>query len=318
MLSKNARVSAALLLLMTALMLVGCSRERQLPPSSGLTSQSMSFGGRERTYLLREPSPPAPGQTVALVLVLHGGGASGDQACRQPGTVAAAAHEAGALVVCPDGVDGHWNDGREIENYAAHAEHVNDVGFLLALADRLGRTYPIDTSHLFVSGASNGGMMTLRMACDASERVAAGVAVIANMPADLNCQPTQPVSVLLINGTDDPLMPWDGGQVQFLRRTLGRVISAEATVTFWAEANGCRPDPVEDDLADADPTDGTRVRVERYLDCQDGGRVGLYAVEGGGHTLPGGEQYAPRWLIGRVSHDMDGGQAAWDFFAAAE
>ena len=69
-------------------------------------------------------------------------------------------------------------------------------------------------------------------------------------------------------------------------------------------------------LPDLDPTDGTRVFVERREDCTDGASVELYRVEGGGHTWPGGRPYAPQRIVGRTSHDIDASQVAFAFFAS--
>jgi polyhydroxybutyrate depolymerase len=163
---------------------------------------------------------------------------------------------------------------------------------------------------------SNGGMMTLRLACQAGDTFAAAAAVIANLPADLDCLPRRPIPVLLMNGTADPLMPWDGGQVHFLRRHLGAVLSTEATAAFWAGADGCDTYPDVLALPDLDPSDGTTVERRTYRDCGGGTSVVLLAVQGGGHTLPGGDQYAPAWLVGKVSRDLDGASAIWDFLSA--
>jgi len=68
-------------------------------------------------------------------------------------------------------------------------------------------------------------------------------------------------------------------------------------------------------LPDVDPQDGTRIRREVYAESAGGSEVILYAVEGGGHTWPGGGQYLPEWLIGKTSHDLDASLVVWDFFA---
>ncbi|MGA9532975.1 MAG: alpha/beta fold hydrolase [Anaerolineales bacterium] len=292
-----------------------CQRPSRSETADGdLVAGSMMFDGRERTYQLFEPPRVAAEQSVPLVLLLHGGGGSGAQMCGLKGTVAEAARAGGALVACPDGVEGHWNDGRRIDDYTAHSEDVDDVGFLLALGAELEQSQHIDPDRIYVSGVSNGGMMALRMACEASDRIAAVAAIIANLPADLECMPSSPMSVLLINGTEDPLMPWAGGEIRFLRRRLGLVLSTNATVGLWVGVDDCSPEATVEALPDSDPDDGTRVRSDRFVGCDRGTEVRLYTVQGGGHALPGGEQYAPRALIGRVSHDLNAGEAVWEFF----
>jgi polyhydroxybutyrate depolymerase len=156
--------------------------------------------------------------------------------------------------------------------------------------------------------------MSLRMACEAPHIFAAAAPVIASLPVNLVCIPSQPISILIMNGTEDPLVPWDGGEVHFLRTELGLAWSTHEMVAFWVEANGCDSPPHVEQLPDLDPDDGTRVTREVYSDCDADTKVVFYTVEGGGHTWPGGLQYAPEFFVGRISHDLHAGEAIWRFF----
>jgi polyhydroxybutyrate depolymerase len=276
----------------------------------------MTVNGLERTYYVWVPSSVDSAAQAPLVLLLHGGGGNPEHVCRTASGVAAMAQDEGFIVACPAGVDGHWNDGKQTGDYRTQRENIDDVAFLKAVVDAVGEEAPVDRSRVYVTGLSNGGMMTLRLACEAGDTFAAAAAVIANLPVALDCQPAEPMPVMIMNGTEDPLMPWDGGQVHFLRRQLGAVLSTDATAAFWAYADGCSSDPDVILLPDIDPSDGTIVERLTYRDCAPGASVVLVAVKGGGHTLPGGDQYAPAWLVGRVSHDLDGAQAIWDFLSA--
>jgi polyhydroxybutyrate depolymerase len=51
-----------------------------------------------------------------------------------------------------------------------------------------------------------------------------------------------------------------------------------------------------------------------YDHCLNNTRVILYEVEGGGHTWPGANQYLPKFLIGRLSRDMQASEVIIDFF----
>jgi len=302
-----------LLLLASILFVAGCSRTSKSPI---LEQGEIEYGGRIRSYFLVRPAGLEERNSIPLVLALHGGGGRARQMCRLAGGVQELASEAGFLVACPDGIDKHWNDGRQVPARRTVRENIDDVGFLLALVRELESQFPIDAGQIFVTGVSNGGMMSLRMACDAAGIFSAVAAVIAELPADLDCSPQAPISVMLLNGTDDPLVPWQGGEVHFLRQKLGKVLSTDETVSFWVHAEGCNEAPAVDWLADGDPQDGTLIRREIYTDCLMGAQVMLFAVEGGGHTWPGGIQYAPRFLVGRVSSDAVAGELIWSFFAA--
>ncbi len=222
------------------------------------------------------------------------------------------AEREGFIVAYPDGVDKQWNDGREIFG----AANTDDVGFLSALIDHIAEHYTIDPGRVYATGISNGGLMSFRLACDLSEKVTAVAPVTAALSEDLvpNCSPSHPVSVLLINGTEDPLVPWEGGQIKVWRQERGAVISTADTVQFWVAQNHCPGPPNVSWEPDTDLKDGTRVRREAYDGCRDGTKVVLYAVEGGGHTWPGGKQYLPKGLIGRTSRDIDANELIWHFF----
>jgi polyhydroxybutyrate depolymerase len=119
----------------------------------------------------------------------------------------------------------------------------------------------------------------------------------------------------MIHGTDDPLVPYRGGPMP--RTKLGgAVLSVPDAIKFWATHNHCSLPSVSTELPDMDAADQTRVRRDDYTRCTDGAEVVLYTVEGGGHTLPGGTQYLPVKLIGQTSHDVDGSEVIWKFFAA--
>ena len=121
-----------------------------------------------------------------------------------------------------------------------------------------------------------------------------------------------------MNGMEDPLVPWEGGQVHFYRQELGEALSTPDTVAFWVSENGCDPTPVSEWLPDIDPEDKTRIKKDVYSECDAQTSVVLFSVEGGGHTWPGGSQYVPAMLIGRVSHDLHAGEEIWNFFAGEE
>jgi polyhydroxybutyrate depolymerase len=278
---------------------------------------TLTHGGLTRRYLLHVPPAPTA-QPGPLVVVLHGGGASDDLVgrIRELTRLDGRADAAGGVVVYPEAVDHYWNDGRGLAQYRSQAEHVDDVGFITALVDHVARERNIDSRRVYVTGASNGAMMALRLACERPERFAAVAVVAGNLPTALACRPAARIPAMLVNGTDDPAMPWSGGEVRFGRQRLGSVLSAEATASVWATANGCGRVPVLSPLPDRAPRDGTRVVRADFPDCRDGADVVLYRVEGGGHTWPGGPQQTTQRIVGRTSRDIDATDLIWAFFGS--
>ncbi len=271
--------------------------------------RSLQFNGTERTYRLYVPTSHSNTESLPLVVVLHGGYGDGEKIAKLTRFDQIAQRE-GFVVVYPDALNKHWNDGR------GQNESVDDVGFLKNLIETLLGEFSLDRSKVYVTGASNGGMMTLRLACEITPALAAVAPVIASMPEPLagKCCPTASLPILIINGENDPLVPWNGGDVRIQRRKLGRVISTPETVAFWVKNNGCLSKPVITYLPDRNPKDGSRVRVEKYSGPSVESEVLLYAVEGGGHTWPGGVQYMPEWLIGKTNRDFSASEEIWNFF----
>lgn len=285
----------------------------------GLTRRSLNFKGLERIYRVYVPGSYTGKKRVPLVFLLHGGGSDGRRMDRFTGFNRIAEDE-GLILVAPDGVGRHWNDGRVATGYKAHETDVDDVGFVSHLIDLLSVEFQIDTNRIYAAGISNGGMMSNRLGLELPDKLAAIASVVASLPEPLAQKSfkSQPMPVIIVNGTDDPLVPWNGGDVRVFRKSAGRVLSTPDTVQFWLKHNKCSPEPSTGQLPDNDPGDGIRVIKSEYHGGADGaGDVTLYALEGGGHTWHGPRplvQYLPPALIGRASKDFDATDVIWDFF----
>lgn len=276
-------------------------------PRPGSSWQAIRVGERERSYLLHVPLtwPPDRRGLTPLVVALHGRAGDGGQMESGSGLSTLADRE-GFLVAYPDGVHRSWNDRRG-ESPAARAG-ADDVRFVGELIDRLVAREQVDPRRVYVVGVSNGGMMAFRLACELAPKIAAVGAVIGLMPADGadRCAPSHAVPVMIIAGTDDPLVPFAGGDIR------GEVLSARETRERWATLGGCGP--VGPTLLVDRVDDGTRIHRAAHAGCRDGAEVVLLSVEGGGHTWPGGAQYLPRFVIGSVTREIDGAEELWRFF----
>jgi len=298
----SARPIFLVILGLSAAMVTGCPQNGDPPGDIQGTLQS---GGITRTYVLHVPNqlPSAP---APLVIALHGGGLSGAQMERTSGFNTPADRD-GFFVVYPDGVNHAWNDGRLNAN-------VDDVGFMKDLVGELASQYQIDTTQVFATGASDGGMMCQRLANEWTEGLAAVAPVIASIPENMASvwAPSMPIPILMINSTDDPFVPWDGGNVAYFGR--GRVISILDTVAFWVQHDLCDPSPVTTWLPDIHPNDGTRVWKDQYTPIAGGAEVIFYGIQGGGHTWPGGPKNQLNFLLGKVSQDISATEIIWSFF----
>jgi polyhydroxybutyrate depolymerase len=266
---------------------------------------TLDVRGVPRHYLLHMPAGNS--ERVPLVLVFHGGGgrASGMQKLAH---FDEAADRHGFLLVYPDGIDRHWNDGRT-EGGA------DDVGFVAALVKDLSARYPVDPHRVFATGISNGGFFSQTLACRMADTFAAVASVAATMGESLvpACKPVRSISVMFVMGDQDPLVPIGGGAVA---RTRGMCVSLDAAVRFWKKANGISAQRIAADVPDRDPNDGTRTRRDSYRGGGEGAVVEKWVVENGGHTWPGGLQYLPKFLIGATSRDFDATEEILKFFEA--
>ncbi len=305
----------AFVLVALAIATAACGRQDDRADGAEPTGQardihgSMMHDGVERTYLLHLPPAYDGEDALPMVFVFHGGGGEGEGMARVT-HMSDVADERGFIAVYPDGIDKNWNDGRPEINPG-----IDDVGFISALINKLKSEYGIDAGRIYSTGISNGGMFSFRLACELSDKIAAIAPVAALMGETLSqtCSPPRPVPVMLVMGTDDPLVPWEGGKIGGERIDRGRALSEPATVSFWVDLNGCSDTPVVTYLPDEAPADGTKVRREIYAGGRDGTEVVVLAVEGGGHTWPGGEQYLRERVIGKTSRDFNAGEAIWDF-----
>ncbi len=324
----NSRAIALILLVVSGCGCFSCARSAtgSSAVAREVTHETHEFvhDGRKRIYSLYIPSTYAKPNKLPLVIALHGGGGSIDKWPEYTNNgFERLAEKAPFILVYPQGLEGQWNDERNYPTSYAHTNHINDVGYLTALIDYLLETYPIDRNRVYVTGASNGGMMTHYLAGMSSDRIAAIAPVISTIPENLinRLKPKKPVPVLMINGTDDPLVLWKGGMVKFGRKENGYVTSVKETVEFWLRHDRCNPQPKITNLPDRDVKDETTVSKTEYF-C--GGRnadVVLYTVKGGGHTWPTYEdkrgplqKIIADKLVGRKSRDIEACEIIWDFF----
>lgn len=287
----------------------GCAQQQ-------VSSQPLLHNNTNRSYRVFIPEPlRGRKDPLPVVLVLHGAGAFPDILDHTHMNEIAAKH--GFVAIYPQGTGDLWNDGA-LEVLGPNV--ANDVAYIRSVVEDVDRkVVRIDRRRLYAIGFSNGGMMAMRLGCEAADLFAGVAAVTAAMPAAIapGCRPSRPISVLVMNGTEDPLVPYHGGQVRFLGvMRFGRILSTADTMALWARHNGCGPAAPPMALPDRDPRDGTRAMQIDYRNCR-GARVRLIRLEGAGHAWPNGLQFLPTFMIGSVTRDIDGGDAMWEFFESA-
>ncbi|MBA4118017.1 MAG: polyhydroxybutyrate depolymerase [Candidatus Puniceispirillum sp.] len=258
----------------------------------GATGSIETQDGRTRTYTIDKPSVSDPKRLMPVIIMLHGGGGDDDTAKTMTG-LSDAALPKGFMVVYPNGTGKFerikklktWNAGHCC-GYAMDSA-VDDVGFIDMLIDQLISKEGADPARIFVTGMSNGAMLTHRVGARLCHKIAAIAPVVGGLFGDEKV-PKCATSVLTINGALDYSVPLEGGLSQ------GRAASAwDGTPlkaasyqgAFWAKANGCDPVPDKSDQKD--------VSVTHYR-CPKGIDVIRYVVAQGGHAWPGGRKGSSR------------------------
>jgi polyhydroxybutyrate depolymerase len=231
--------------------------------------------GMRHAIVVRTGDGPKP-----TVIVLHGALGTGAFLLRTSG-FAEAAERLDFNAVFPDGVDRQWTDGR----VGGH-KGPDDVAYLRALVDRLIADHVARPDRIYLAGISNGGMMSLTMACKAGALFAGVGTIIANLPLGIEPCAFTPMPVVMINGTADPIVPYQGGSVGFSGER-GTVLSVDQTIASFAKADGCNVEPESQPIAKKDPNTKTSATKLAWQGCKPGTSLTQYRVDGGGHGVPG-------------------------------
>ena len=320
--SKDKFICTLLLLLATLSV-----HANHLDKSAGWHELNIEHDNLQRYFRIYIPQNLA--STPDLVLLFHGGTqsmrkifrkrAGGTQQWEQ------LANENGFLLLTPNGINirngdtegdrQNWNDCRVAVAADNSASTADDAGFVRALISWAKAQFDINESRVYTTGASNGGMMSLRLVTELGDKIAAAAVFIANQPVESDCsEPAYKVPLFMMSGTDDPLVLWGGGQI----RDKGPVLmSAPATRDFWIKVNHADKAGVETELLpDVNSKDNSAIIRTIYPAHPGGQPLWFYEVRGGGHTMPSLKYDVPflaRVLVGHQNRDIEAADEAWKF-----
>jgi polyhydroxybutyrate depolymerase len=311
---------------------------------------------RSRSYLVYAPPNYDPARPTPLVVLLHGrpGDAAGMALISEMNEVA---KRHGFIVVYPQGLDNEWNAIHDIMRQRGVSPQ-DDVAFLKRLTEDLSVDFNIDRRRMYLGGFSNGGFMTIRMACSASEYFAAFASVGAELYSSLtsHCQGA-PAPMLFINGTADRSVPYAGVTQQTSGGSFSssgpsmpgasgmsggmsgggastggglggmggggseptRVsLSAPDTVSYFIRRNHCSMSGQQNQIAQRGQSEGTSVVQFIPRDCGPHADIQFFIVNGGGHNWPGVPGVLDPDGFGLVNRDINAGEVIWDFFSHQE
>jgi polyhydroxybutyrate depolymerase len=272
----------------------------EAPDLAGLTGGNSGLT-KDRPYHFYVPSGYDQNQATPLLILLHGYSSWAEQQ-EAYWNMRPVAESKTFLLAYPDGTvdflgNRFWNATNACCDFGATA--VDDVAYVNAIIDDVSAKYNVDAKRIFVTGHSNGGFMSHRLACDAP-RVAAIASLAGATWADpAMCQPASPIPVLQIHGDADDVIKYDGGS----NFGAGMYPGARDTVATWAAKNGCTGQLGDTNM----PLDlvstiaGSETSVEKYTGCPAHGEVELWTIKGGGHV----PIFQPTW-----------GETLWGFLSS--
>jgi polyhydroxybutyrate depolymerase len=254
--------------------------------SPGDNLRSLESGGLERTYRVHAP-PGFDGTTpVPLVVDIHG---LGSNSAQQEGIsgMRGLSDQHGFLVAYPDGYKNAFNAGTCCGNAG-----IDDVAFIRAMVSQVEGEATIDPSRVYVTGLSNGGAMTQRLACDAADLFAAAAPMAFPIPLNprTECQPSRSMPVLTFMGLTDVLVQYNG-------KAFG---TAPDTFAYWRDIDGCTGEPTR--------VDSGKSYCETYTTCGLGTQAGLCSITA--QALP---VFSGHILY--LNPDFNLAQVAWSFLS---
>ncbi|MBK7098204.1 MAG: hypothetical protein IPH58_07425 [Sphingobacteriales bacterium] len=311
------------ILFLTTLFL-GCNKTKDpIQPviEKGLfKNQTINISGTQRNYHLFIPDNTT---NAPIVFLFHGNGSNYDDMLGLSGVKAPykiwldIAQQENVIVVVPNGTLGSsnsrgWNDCR---NDALTNPLVDDVTFISNLIDFIKTKYNANTLKVFAMGTSNGGHLVIRLAQEIPAKVTAFASIVAANAVNSKCtNSTIKISALFMNGTNDPIMPYLGGQIASNR---GEVFSTDNTIAYWVQRNATNPTPEITNINDLNTSDNSTVTKHLYKNGGSNTEVALYRVNDGGHTEPSiAQRYSPLFLltVGNQNGDIEMAQEVWNFF----
>jgi polyhydroxybutyrate depolymerase len=251
-------------------------------PAPVITAHTLLVGGLTRQW---EQLTPGGGttSTTPILVVLHGQAVTADQEVGRD-TLLPLVAQGRAELVYPQGLGLSWNALGCCAYAQAH--NIDDVGFIEALVAAVdpGRARPVD-----LVGYSNGGRLAYTIACQDPTLVDA-YAIVDAMPLANGCTLSRPISILQIDGTVDPVIPYRPGDPG------AEQPPATTQVQRLQVLDGCAP-------VAATTTAGSMVTAT-YTGCAAGTRLVFATYQGANHDWQAGNATTPSY-----------GQAIWTFLS---
>jgi polyhydroxybutyrate depolymerase len=171
----------------------------QRPASPETTTRTITVGQAKRTYLLVIPREVPASTPAPVIMGLHGGSGTAENAYRTMNLVG----DKPALYVFPQAP--YWPEAGGV-GWNVDQNGVDFPYFDTLIADLTSR-YCVDPHRIFATGKSNGAFMVNALACYRPEMVRAIASVAGGGPSNSQCPGTNPEPVMIIHGSADTTVP---------------------------------------------------------------------------------------------------------------
>ncbi|MDG6218831.1 MAG: PHB depolymerase family esterase [Candidatus Thermoplasmatota archaeon] len=279
--------------------------------------EPFEYEGMNRSYVLHLPESYDSSLSYPLVMVFHGGGGNARNIERVTG-FSQKADEEEFIVVYPDGT-GRFNNRLFTWNAGfccgyAFENDIDDVGYIKALITSLLENYSIDSTMIYATGISNGGILTYLVASELSDIFAAVAPVAAQIGGQASIdeepwqipEPEHPVSVIVFNGMNDSRVPYEGGRPLANDTHVYSWFSTNDSISFWIEQNQCNPIPKRN------ISESGNIIIDTYHDGLQNTEVVLVTIVNGTHSWPGGEKGRNRG--DEPTSEINATDLIWEFF----
>ncbi len=289
-----------IILILTLIFFYQCQifpkKENQIFPKSN----QFIWNGFNRTY---ETYFPENKKIQYLLVALHGRAGTGKEFFIKSEMYSIADRE-GILLIFPDGENKSWTDGRKL---STDNENLDDKGFILALTKKYQTEFFIPKENLILIGYSNGGYMTEKIAFE-SNIFNTYITFVSTISLNLSKQqPKFPQNIMLVNGTEDPIVPYSGGEVLGGK---GKILSVEESISIWKKRNLCTNEEIVKPKDKFD--DGVNVFEIIYKNCKTKKSLKLIRLDGAGHGYPG--KLENEIKFGRFTEEISANEEIWKFF----
>jgi polyhydroxybutyrate depolymerase len=276
----------------------------------------MVTGGFQRSYRVHVPIGYDGSNSLPLVVVIHGAFDNAKGMEKFSGYSQLADRE-NFIVLYPEGIGifgylQHWNAGHCCGKAAN--DRIDDVGYLIKAIEDVCLRLSVDQDRVYMIGFSNGGMMTYRFAAEHTDVLAAAASVSASIGGRANAdvpewfisKPKKPLPIIIMHGTDDDDIPFDGG-ISKHRKGERTYFSVQNSVDFWTKANGCKGDPNFLSLRHG------AVKIQTWDNCKNSSPTVLCKIDGWGHVWPG-PYFTAKLPTNDPLFDFDAAEMIWQFF----